>query len=137
MLALILITIFLVVAVFHLIWGIQGPNANSATLPQIGGKPAFVPSRLAGFAVALAFLLGALLIAMSTGLLSTSVSKGIFKWAMLLMSFVFLVRAIGDFRLVGFFKSIKASKFARLDTLFFSPLCLGIALGILLLAIDI
>nr|WP_254844256.1 DUF3995 domain-containing protein [Leptospira santarosai] len=41
-----------------------------------------------------------------------------------LLSAMFLFRAIGDFRLVGFFKKIRGTKFAKNDTAFFSPLCL-------------
>ena len=37
---------------------------------------------------------------------------------------VFLVRAIGDFRYVGFFKKIKGTIFANLDTKFYTPLCI-------------
>jgi len=41
----------------------------------------------------------------------------------------FLVRAMGDFKYVGFFKSVRNTKFGRLDSKYFSPLCflLGIA----------
>lgn len=34
-----------------------------------------------------------------------------------------LARAVGDFRLVGFFKKVKGSEFALMDTLLYSPLC--------------
>ena len=37
------------------------------------------------------------------------------------------LRAIGDFRYVGFFKRVRDSSFARLDTLAYSPLCAGLA----------
>jgi hypothetical protein len=40
---------------------------------------------------------------------------------------IFLIRAIGDFKYVGFTKKVKSSTFAELDTKFFSPLCLVIA----------
>ena len=39
-------------------------------------------------------------------------------------------RAIGDFKYVGFFKRVRGSKFARMDTLVYSPLCLLLALGV-------
>ena len=45
-----------------------------------------------------------------------------------------LARAIGEFRLVGFFKTVKGSLFARMDTLFFSPLCVLLSLGLASLA---
>jgi hypothetical protein len=45
-----------------------------------------------------------------------------------LIAAVFALRAIGDFRYVGFFKRIRDSRFARLDTLAYSPLCACLAL---------
>ena len=45
-----------------------------------------------------------------------------------LIAAVFALRAIGDFRYVGFFKRVRGSKFARLDTLAYSPLCTALAL---------
>jgi len=41
---------------------------------------------------------------------------------------VFALRAIGDFRHVGFFKRVRGCRFARLDTLAYSPLCTALAL---------
>lgn len=46
---------------------------------------------------------------------------------------IFILRAIGEFNYVGFFKKIKNTTFAKADSLFFSPLCLGIGiLGIVI-----
>ena len=47
---------------------------------------------------------------------------------------VFLARAIGDFRLVGFFKRVQGSRFARLDTLVYAPLCLILGIAALFVA---
>ncbi|MDO6473297.1 DUF3995 domain-containing protein [Maribacter sp. 1_MG-2023] len=41
---------------------------------------------------------------------------------------LFLIRAIGEFNYVGFFKKIKHTEFAKADTKLFSPLCLSIGL---------
>jgi hypothetical protein len=38
-------------------------------------------------------------------------------------------RAVGDFRLVGFFKRVKGSVFARMDSRVYSPLCVLLGLG--------
>jgi len=46
---------------------------------------------------------------------------------------VFLARAIGDFRFVGFFKRVHGSRFAHWDTALYSPLCLVIGLAIVAL----
>lgn len=40
---------------------------------------------------------------------------------------IFFLRSIGDFRYVGLTKKVKGTVFARLDTLYFAPLCLLIA----------
>ena len=42
---------------------------------------------------------------------------------------IFLLRAVGDFVYVGFFKTIKSTPFAKMDTKLFSPLCLFMALA--------
>ena len=46
-----------------------------------------------------------------------------------------LARAIGEFNYVGFFKRVRGSRFARLDTLVYSPLCLLLAIGVALVAL--
>jgi Protein of unknown function (DUF3995) len=53
------------------------------------------------------------------------------EWSVWAIAAIFLLRAIGDFRYVGFFKKERGSKFAKMDTKFYSPLCLligGLAL---------
>ena len=40
---------------------------------------------------------------------------------------IFLLRSIGDFKYVGFFKTVKTTRFGKLDTQYFSPLCLLLA----------
>jgi Protein of unknown function (DUF3995) len=46
-----------------------------------------------------------------------------------LLALVFALRAIGDFRYVGFFKSLGDEPFRSWDTWLFSPLCLAIAIA--------
>lgn len=53
-------------------------------------------------------------------------------WA---IAILFGLRAIGEFRYIGFFKKFKDSKFAEYDTKYYSPLCLIIAILTLLLAL--
>lgn len=47
------------------------------------------------------------------------------------LALLFTARAIGDFRYVGFFKRIRGSRFAALDSAAYSPICflLGLALA--------
>jgi Protein of unknown function (DUF3995) len=45
-----------------------------------------------------------------------------------LIALLFLLRAVGDFRYVGFFKKVKNTNFAYYDRLYFTPLCLIISI---------
>lgn len=50
-----------------------------------------------------------------------------FKWGNKIIAVIFVLRAFGNFTYVGFTKSFKKGTFAKLDTYFYSPLCLVIA----------
>ena len=51
------------------------------------------------------------------------------------LAVVFIGRAIGDFRLIGFTKRVRGTAFARLDTRIYSPLCAALGLAILWIAL--
>ena len=51
-----------------------------------------------------------------------------------LLALVFLLRAVGEFRYVGFFKTMGDEPFRSWDTWLFSPLCLAIALAAFVVA---
>jgi len=53
-----------------------------------------------------------------------------------LLALVFFARGVGDFRYVGFFKSIKGSLFAMRDTYVYSPLCMVLAAMIAVVAVN-
>lgn len=53
-----------------------------------------------------------------------------------MLALVFFARGVGDFRYVGFFKSIKGSLFAMRDTYVYSPLCMVLAAMIAVVAVN-
>ena len=55
-------------------------------------------------------------------------------WLSYVLAVGLLGRAIGEFRYVGFFKRVRGSRFAKLDTVVYSPLCLLLAVGVALVA---
>jgi Protein of unknown function (DUF3995) len=121
MLAAITAAVFVVLALLHFYWALSGVSGNSAAIPQVNGVPAFKPSKAATAAVGLVLLATAAIVLMDVQLLIAGAAA------------VMVLRAIGDFRLVGFFKRPNDSLFARMDTRYYSPLCL--ALGAALAAI--
>jgi hypothetical protein len=135
--AALLATVLSLLAGLHLYWALGGRWGWDVVLPERDGRPAFTPSRLACVAVALglaaagcvALVAGGLRTGPLPGPLSGLLSEGLVRPATGVVAVVFLLRAVGDFRLVGFFKRQRGSSFARWDSRLFSPLCLLLALG--------
>jgi Protein of unknown function (DUF3995) len=125
-----------VLALLHTYWGIVGVSGRSIALPEIDGKPTFMPSRLACFSVASALALAALLVLWRGGLVSAPVSMAVTTVGTIGVGVVFVLRAIGDFRLVGFFKRVRGTPFATWDTRLFSPLSLALGLSSLWVALS-
>ena len=51
------------------------------------------------------------------------------------MAAVSLFRAVGDFRVAGFFRTVRDSRFARWDSLLYSPPCLLIFVALAFLSL--
>jgi hypothetical protein len=120
--------LFVCLGLIHLYWGLGGRIAVAAAIPEINGKPAFTPSRTATFLVAVG-LFGAGYVISVAGHIVASPIGPFSRLMAFALSALFLARAVGDFRLVGFFKRVRTSRFAKMDTVFYSPLCLSLSLG--------
>ena len=110
------------------------PVAGGGAVPSVEGKPLFVPSTRATVAVGIVLLLFAGLVAATGRLLEVGASPRLLSWLSLALALGLLARAIGEFKYVGFFKRVRGSRFARLDTWIYSPLCLLLAVGVALVA---
>lgn len=106
----------------HFYWAAFGTGEGSAAIPEVDGVPAFKPSKAGTAAVGLVLLGTAAIVLLHVELLLAGAAA------------VLVLRAIGDFRLVGFFKRVKGSRFARLDTRLYSPLCLALGAALAVLA---
>ena len=95
--------------------------------PSEGGKPSFAPPRPITLAVSLALFCAALVVLGRMGLWGEAIPASLFRIGRRILVAVFLARAIGNFKTVGFFKAVRDSPFARWDTRAFSPLCLALA----------
>jgi uncharacterized protein DUF3995 len=120
----------------HVFWALGGRLGYVSAIPEVNGQRAFTPSAAAAFAVAAGLFVASFLVLGRAGVFNSILPAALFKWPVFIMGLVFLVRAVGEFRLVGFFKRVRGTSFARWDTWLFSPLCLGISLAALWLAIQ-
>lgn len=122
-----LIAIFVGLAALHAYWAAGGRAGSGVAIPRQGGGAMFVPSPLATLAVAMALLAAAAVVAASVGWLGRRGPTRIGRWLTAVLAAVFLLRAVGDFRYVGVFKSMGEDPFRSWDTWLFSPLCAVIA----------
>jgi hypothetical protein len=95
---------------------------------------AFNPGPATTLLVAGGLALISLLVALRAGVLADPVDHWALQGSIAALAVVMLVRAIGDFRLVGFFKTVTGSQFARMDSMYYSPLCVLLGLGLGLVA---
>jgi hypothetical protein len=118
----------------HVYWALGGRAGKSAAVPEIDGRRAFVPSTFGTLAVAAALFFAAAVVAIAGGLFGVGGFRSVFRILAYGLSATFFARAIGDFRLVGFFKRVRHTRFARLDTTVFAPLCLAFGFAVLYVA---
>ena len=61
----------------------------------------------------------------------------VYNYGYYFLAGIFILRAIGDFKYVGFFKKVKNTPFAKLDSKFYSPLCLLIGLAFIWIELNL
>jgi len=121
-------------AALHARWAVRNRFESTFVIPKVDGQYVFIPSQFATSMVALA-LFAAAVIALAQGqVIALEVPPLFVLIAAYGAGAVFMLRAIGDFRLVGFFKRIRNTTFARWDTRLFSPLSALMGTGFLYLA---
>ena len=133
-LALSVSVVFVALALWHFRMALFRSTDASGAVPSVEGKPLFIPSAKATAGVGLVLLLFACLVAATGGLVHLGVPSRLLTWGSFALALGLLARAIGDFKYVGFLKRVRGSRFARLDTLVYSPLCLLLSIGVAVVA---
>jgi len=112
-------------AILHLYWAAGGTFGVEAALPAVDGSPVFTPGRTATVGVAGilgSFAVIALILGVETD--STAILMPYAVFSGFAIGTVLVLRAVGEFRYVGFFKRVKNSRFAVYDSWLFSPFCI-------------
>lgn len=136
--ALILIdfSILILISLLHFYWAFGGKWGSQAVLPvNKNGSPIFVPNIFATLLVAFGLLSFALLILANLDRFNQILEPKFLRPLTWLIAIIFLIRALGDFKFVGFSKRVKNTAFARNDSLYYSPLSLLIGIISLLIAV--
>jgi hypothetical protein len=120
--------VLLFLAGLHVYWALGGAWGSAATIPAVNGRRALNPSPLATYVVAFLLAAGAVTMCGGVGLFQTGSLSGLFRLGTWCLFGVFLLRAFGNLKTFGFFKSVQGTQFAWWDTHLYSPLCLLLAL---------
>jgi len=128
-------SLLLVLAFLHFYWAFGGLWGIESAIPEKFGSDFFNPknrlrNKVATLLVALGLIFFALVIASNYFDLFPS-------WSIIatrIIGIIFLLRAIGDFSIVGIFKKASDSKFARSDNRVFIPICLFLGLSSILVS---
>lgn len=128
--------ILIIISAIHFYWAFGGKWATDRVFPEIKSTKPIKPSILATVVVAFAFLGFAIVYLNKINLFSIRLPQVIEQYGTWVLSVVFIIRAIGEFKYVGFFKTMKDSKFAEMDTKFYSPLCLYLGLSSLIISLS-
>jgi len=124
----------IIMGLFHFYWALGGKIGLDKALPTKDGKLLLNPGKILTALVGIA-LLGFAYIAyiLQFNDLGTLQYAKYYIYTAWILSAIFIIRAIGEFNAVGFFKKIKETQFAIYDTKYFSPLCLvlGVIFSIL------
>ena len=125
LLSLILITL----GVIHFNWVIGGTFGFATSLPtKESGERVLNPKKIDSAIVGIVLILFGFFYVLTSGLIDYDLPEWIVKYGGWIISIIFILRAVGEFKYIGFFKSVKKTDFGKLDTKFFSPLCLLIGI---------
>jgi len=118
-------TVLASAAVLHVFWAFGGRLAWLAGAPEVNGHALFQASRSATLAVAAALMAACvLLVHRILGTPPLPLSGRMSAGASWFLAVAFTARAVGDFRVLGFFKVVQGTRFAAMDSWLYSPACL-------------
>jgi hypothetical protein len=115
-------------SILHAYWALGGRLGSAYTVPVVRGQRAFEPGPFATWVVCGLLGLAVFVVIGKAGWVGRNTMPMIFEVGVWGLSIVFLLRAFGNLRTFGFFKTITGTPFARWDTWLYSPLCLLLAL---------
>ena len=128
-LSIFLTIIFFGLAVIHFYWAFGGQWGFDYAIPtNEQGVQVLNPKTIESIIVGLALLLFGIFYLLTLDFLKYSFPDRLQNIAFWTIPIIFTLRTIGDFKYIGFFKQIKTTEFANLDTLFYLPLSVTISL---------
>ncbi|MEP0986663.1 DUF3995 domain-containing protein [Ekhidna sp.] len=125
----ILVSTFLVLSLIHFSWALGSRKWHDEAIPKTeAGDWVIKPGKKDSLIVGLGLLFFGIFYLIKVEMIDFQLPEWAMDIASWLIPFIFLFRAIGDFKYVGFFKKITTTQFAKKDSQIYSPLCLTISI---------
>lgn len=126
------VCILFLVSFLHVYWTFGGKWATNSVIPTKAGEKAFTPSVGMTLFIALLLSTAAIILLQQTNLVHFEVPNIIVQLGSWVCMIVFFIRVIGEFHYFGIFKRKKDTRFAKMDTVLYIPLCAFLSLSFLL-----
>lgn len=130
---------FAFLAGIHFYWAFGGRWGSEAVFPTKNDiiieqkMPGVLPTLIVAFGLlAIGFF-----ILKKGAVLNFEIPFWLDKYGLWIIAGIFIIRAVGEFNYVGFFKKIKHTKFGINDTKYYSPLCLLLAIVTVIMIFNI
>lgn len=116
--------LFLLLSILHVYWAFGGRWGFNASIPlDSNGRKTIKPGIFSTFIVAIGLGLFSYVDFLFLSLASANFNISLLRYALLFIAIIFLLRAIGDFKYIGFFKRFRKTSFAKRDSMLYTPLC--------------
>ncbi len=128
-LSIILAVIFLSLGILHLYWALGGSWGLAAAVPtRVDGTALFRPRTIDSVIVGVGLLAFGIFYLVKGGVINYQLPNWLMQIGAWGIPSIFILRAIGERKYLGFFKKISQTDFGKLDSRFISPLCLLIGI---------
>lgn len=128
-----IVAVFLLTAIgaLHIYWAFGGTAGLERAIPTRNGEPLIRPGRVLTLLVGIALIGFGVVACLLRFATEVTVALLFLGW---LVAALFLLRAVGEFNLLGFFKKLKTTGFAEYDTKYYAPISLFLGLIFAVLA---
>ncbi|AHM64241.1 hypothetical protein PPSQR21_005780 [Paenibacillus polymyxa SQR-21] len=125
--------ILFILSGMHVYWVFGGQTGAKAAIPSTGTDLLFTPSKIGTSIVAILLAFAAWFVLELGRVVPFQIFHFFYSYGAGLLSCLFILRSIGDFKWVGFYKRKKGTVFAKWDTVLYSPLCFLLGTAILMM----
>ncbi len=123
--SIILIIIFFAAGGIHFWWVLGGTYGFNSSIPaHENGDMVFIPKKIESAIVGIGLSAMGFFYILKSHLVDINAPDWLLTYGGIIIPSIFILRAMGEFKYVGFFKKIRNTHFGKMDTKFFSPLCL-------------